>query len=206
MAVELDENGKLNGLRPIFNDVCAFVNSKIKSCEFQKIVDVACTYFLTEELKEAREVIYSLVDPNGIRKLPRLRSRADIAHAIVYHLKENLDQLKCIFIALDLNRIPYLDAMDDESVALFLERYQVQNQLQEVLSEQAAVKEQVDSIAPQLIRIEEAKKTKNAQVSIPRSPSSGRSQPSQAQPDKAQKTQTTRDDMMQQNVDNAVRS
>ena len=61
------------------------------------------------------------------------------------------------------------------------------------------------SIAAQLIRIEEAKKTKNAQVSIPRSPSSGRSQPSQAQPDKAHRTQTTRDDMMQQNVDNTVR-
>ena len=96
--------------------------------------------------------------------------------------------------------------MDDESVALFLEQYLVQNQLQEVLSEQAAVKEQLDSIAAQLICIEEAKKTKNAQVSIPQSPSSGRSQPSQAQPDKAHRTQTTRYDMMQQNVDNTVRS
>ena len=90
MAVELDENGKLNGLRPIFNDVCAFVNSKIKSCEFQKIVDVACTYFLTEELKEAREVIYSLVDPSGIRKLPRLRSRTDILYMQLFIISRTI--------------------------------------------------------------------------------------------------------------------
>ena len=93
----MDENGKINGMPPVFNDALAFVYSKIQICKFQTLVDVTSEFYLEEELKEAREVIYNLIDPSGRRKLPRLRRRPDIAYGIVIQLSEHYKELNCFF-------------------------------------------------------------------------------------------------------------
>ena len=88
------------------------------------------------------------------------------------HMNGNYADLEAIFIALDLNNIPLLDVMNEESVALFLEHHKVASQLQEVLLEQAIVKSQLADIAEQLksIRAErklELPKTKSCKPPSP---------------------------------------
>ena len=158
----MDKYGKINGKTPIVNNVLAFVFSKIEVSNEKDIENVASTYYKVEELREA--ILYSLVDPTGQRQLPRHRTRAHIAHGIVHHMKEKIDQMRCIYLALDLNCIPYVDVADEESVKLFLEQNRVQVKLQEVLDEQAWVKSQLKEITAKLTTIHEEKNLSYAQV------------------------------------------
>ena len=147
----MDENGKIKGKTPIFNEVLAFIYSKIGSSDVKNIADVVSTFYIMEDLKEARDILFPLINPEP----PRLRSRGDIAYTLVYHLKANLDKMNCIFLALDLNLIPYFDEINYESVALFMEQNRVQIQLQEVLDEQATVQAKLAEITAKLDSIRE---------------------------------------------------
>ena len=185
----MDKNGKINGLKPVFNDVLAFVFWKLKCSDIQPLVDVVSTFYLIEDLMEAWEIIHSFAGHNGsgIRLPPelRFRYRSDLAVAIVKYLKDNFTKIKCKFIALDLNRIPFVDVMDNESVAIFLEEHKVRSQLHEVLLEQAAVKSQLADIAEQLRRIGDEKRHENIQVSAHRAKFAlpqGKTQPPSPQP------------------------
>ena len=65
----MDENGKINGMTPVLNDILAFVSSKIKYSDIQPMVDVISNFYLTEDLKEAWGMLHPLVDPSGERQL-----------------------------------------------------------------------------------------------------------------------------------------
>ena len=96
-----------------------------------------------------------LVEPE--RNIPTLSKKYNLTCAIVYQLEAKIDELDYVFLALDLNNIPYVEIMDRESVSLFIEQNKVQNQLQQVLEEQAQVRAQLASITEQLIAIRTAK-------------------------------------------------
>ena len=146
--------GKVNGKPPVFNDVLAFVHSKIKLCRTNTLLSVISTYYPPEDLEEARDILFALVDPNG--HLPRLPT---LASAIVFHMSEKYDILDYSFLALDLNHIPSVDLIDDDAVTMFMEKHKVQRQLQEVLAEQAQVKAQLAIITDKLDRIHQAKRS-----------------------------------------------
>ena len=75
----MDENGKINGLVPIFNDILGYVYNKVKYSNTQPLADVVSTFYQMEELKRAWEILYSMIDPSGDRQLARMRKRTDIA-------------------------------------------------------------------------------------------------------------------------------
>ena len=131
----------------------------------------------TEDLKEAWQILHALIDPSGDRQLVRLRMKTDITHAIVTHLDGNYNDLGCIFLALNLRNISYVDVTNEESVALFLEQHKVNSQLQELLIERASIKPQLKDIAEKLKQIREKRKLDQAQVNSSKSSSpSGRPQ------------------------------
>ena len=122
-----DEHGKLNGKVPVLNDVLAYVHSKLKLCEMYRVIDIISSYYSIEELKEARDVAYSLEDPNG--NLPRLRSKAesDVAYCIVAHLYNKLKVFESSFLAFELNHLHCVDVIDNNEVEMFLEQHKIQN-------------------------------------------------------------------------------
>ena len=75
----MDENGKINGLVPIFNDILGYVYNKVKYSNTQPLADVVSTFYQMEELKRAWEILYPMIDPSGDRQLARMRKRTDIA-------------------------------------------------------------------------------------------------------------------------------
>ena len=152
----MDVIGNVNGKPPVFNDVLAFVYSKIKLCTSNSLVSVISTYYPAEDLKEARDILFALVDPNG--HLPRL---PNLACAVVIHMTNSYDILDYSFLALDLNHIPCVDLLDEEAVTMFMEKHKVQKQLQQVLAEQTNVREQLVIIADQLARIRDEKQVRH---------------------------------------------
>ena len=151
--VIMDENGKINGLSPVFNDILALVYNKIKYSDIQPLAEVVATFYRIQDLREAWQLLHSLIHPSG--ELARLRKRIDISHAIVSHMDGNHADLGCIFLAMDLNNIPLVDVMNEQSIAIFLEHHKVNSQLQDVLNEQAYVRSQLKDIAEQLKRLRE---------------------------------------------------
>ena len=158
----MDRDGKVKGKTPVFNDILAYVSSRMKFCNPSTLVEVILTYYTVEELREARDILYFLIDPNA--KLPQPPEKFKYASALVYKLEEKIENLNYIFFAMDLNNLPCVDVIDRESVALFIEQHKVQNQLQEVLSEQADVKAQLASINEQLERIRDNKQSKDQTI------------------------------------------
>ena len=146
----MDADGKINGKTPVFNDILAFVYSKLKLFDISTLVGVITAYYSIEDLREARDLLYFLLDPNGY--LPRLPNKCNLSCGIVFHLNDEYDDLQWIFLALDLNKIPSIDSDEEESF-LFKEQHEVSLQLQQVLAEQVQVKEQLALIADQLGRI-----------------------------------------------------
>ena len=61
----MDEERKINGRTPVFNDVLAFVHSKVKLCTECTLVDVISTFYPIEDLEEAKNILFDLIDPQG---------------------------------------------------------------------------------------------------------------------------------------------
>ena len=129
--------------------------SKVKLFDVRTLVGVIAAYYSTEDLMEARDLLYFLVDPNG--HLQRLPKKCNLACGVVFHLNDNYDKLDWIFLALDLNRVPHIDGTDEESLMMPQEQYDVCNHLEQVLTEQSQVKAQLALIAEQLKCIREQK-------------------------------------------------
>ena len=112
----------------MFNDVLAFTHCKLKRCDTNVLTNVISSFYSHEDLMEARELLFALIDPDGC--LPRVPM---VASAIVKHFYLKYDVLKYSFIALDLNHIPCIDVSDHDAVLFFLEQHRVQCQLQRYL-------------------------------------------------------------------------
>ena len=155
----MDESGKINGKLPVVNDVLAFAYSKVKLCQMNTLIEVILSYYAIGDLKEASDVLDELVGPSG--QSPRLRSgpkSSDMATSIVHRIFAKYNDFQCLFLALDLNHIPCVDMIDQESVNMFLEQHQICRQLHEVQTEQAYVKSQLEIISKQLEILREQKK------------------------------------------------
>ena len=155
----MDDIGNINGKPPVFNDVLAFVYSKMKLCTTSTLVSVISAYYPPEDLKEARDILFALVDPQG--HLPRL---PNLGCAVVFHMADKYDILHYSFLALDLNHVPCVDVMDKNAVEMFMEHHKVEQQLQAVLAEQAEVRAQLLRISDQLARIHDGKMARHQQV------------------------------------------
>ena len=123
----MDGIGNVNGKPPVFNDIIAYVYSKVKLCTPFTLINVISSYYPTEDLQEARDILFALMDPNG--DLPRQPSTSNLAFAIVTYVNDRYDALNYTFLALDLNHIPCVDLIDEESIRIFMEQHKVQRQL-----------------------------------------------------------------------------
>ena len=124
----MDKDGKINGKIPVFNDILAFVFSKVKYFEARTLVQVISEYYSVEDLREARDLLYFLIDPQGY--LPRLPNKCNLACGVVCQLYDRYDHLCWIFLALDLNNIPHMDDDHEKHSIMSTEQREVNERLQ----------------------------------------------------------------------------
>ena len=158
----MDDIGNINGKPAVFNDILAYVHSKVKLCTPFTLINVISSFYATEDLQEARDILSALLNPQG--DLPRQPNITNLAYSIVTRFTDKYDELNYSFLALNLNHIPYLDLIDEEAIRIFLERHKVQRQLQEVLAEQVHVKEQLALINEKLLRMNDVGMAKQKQT------------------------------------------
>ena len=124
LRLTMDKDGKINGKTPVFNDVLAFVYSKAKSSDVRTLVEVIADFYSLEDLREARDLLYFLIDPNG--HLPRLPKKSNIACGVALQVLDKYEDLNWIFLALYLNHIPQMDRKKEEDSSISNEQHEVQ--------------------------------------------------------------------------------
>ena len=162
------------------------------------MVGIITAYYSTEDLQEARDLLYFLVDPNG--HLPRLPKKCNMACGIVFHLNDQHGHMPWIFLALDLNRIPFIDLNDEDNLKMFEEQQDVNVQLEQVLAEQLHVKEQLALISDQLKRINEKRQHSDQTISTRAESQPNRPRDVQRPTPKAHDSTRTVADVVQQQV------
>ena len=142
--MELDEDGRVDGKIPIFSDVLAFLWNKMKCCTRDQLLNVLDEHFKAEDIITSRDILYRKLDSD--KRPVRHRNKSDILKGLYDVLQGLTIPAPFLFVALNLNKLPCLDLKNIDSVNLLCEQKIMKNNLEQLMSEQIAIKAQLNEL------------------------------------------------------------
>ena len=116
----MDDDGKMNGKLPVFNDLLTFVWNKMNISPLDALVNLVKLFYKQEEVFKARDVLFSSVPDTG--KRVKHRKVEDVLQG-VYSIMLALPTVESpIFLALNLNNLPCLDVKNMNGAALICQQ------------------------------------------------------------------------------------
>ena len=88
----MEQIGYINGKHRVFNYILPYVYSKSKLCSSFNLVNVISSFYPSENLQEARVVLFALVDPLG--EVSRLPSKSNLVYSAAYQLTDRYYDLQ----------------------------------------------------------------------------------------------------------------
>ena len=103
----MDDNGRVNGKVPVFNDLLTFMWCKTKICARDTQIDVISSFYQRSDVVEARDLLYSAfpVEEGQSRRRKHQKSKDDLI--AMYNLMQELPtENPPVFASLDINNLP----------------------------------------------------------------------------------------------------
>ena len=104
----------------VVNNLLCYLQNKVDSSPFNVIVKITSDFYATEEIKEAKELLFKLITIPNFRKRRCIgpnKDRDDVSDMLKMLLCADLSDMP-IFLALDINRLPPIngDSLDMSSI------------------------------------------------------------------------------------------
>ena len=107
----VDDEGITNGKFPIFDDMLAFIWCKMKISPCDTLLNVVKSYYKAADVVKSRDLLFSKLPDSSERRVKH-RKTDEILRGI-YDLMQALPtEIPTVFVALDLNNIPYIELID----------------------------------------------------------------------------------------------
>ena len=140
-----DDDGKINGKFPVFNDLLAFMWCKMNIVPRDTLLNTMKSFYRYEELVSARDLFSSKMELDGNTRLKQNKSElilGAIYEAMLNAPTENLP----VFVALNLNNLPCINLETIDGASLVCKQDALKSLVDEILREQTTMKAQLAEI------------------------------------------------------------
>ena len=141
----VDDEGITNGKFPIFDDMLAFIWCKMKISPCDTLLNVVKSYYKAADVVKSRDLLFSKLPDSSERRVKH-RKTDEILRGI-YDLMQALPtENPTVFVALDLNNIPYIELKNIDGVTLLTQQRVLKDDI-------TAIKDDQEHMRSQLARI-----------------------------------------------------
>ena len=129
--------------KTIFSDILTFMWCKMKLCPRDTLLQVTKAFYKRDEVIEARDLLYEKYPgvSGGSRRVKHKKTEDDLIS--MYNILQEADtEDPPVFATTNLNNIPYVDLKNIDGVSLLYKQSKMDDQLQDVLHQQAAMQAQ----------------------------------------------------------------
>ena len=140
-----DEEGKLNGKFPIFDDLLAFLWSEMNVAPKDTLLDVLKSFYKSDDIAKSRDLLFSKVPDNSSRRVKH-RKPEDILKGL-YDLMQGIPtEDPPVFVAPDLNNIPFINLSNIDGAMLVSQQNAMKTEFDLMKNEQIEIKSQLSAI------------------------------------------------------------
>ena len=145
-TMESDQDGKLNGKFPIFNDILAFMWCKISICPADTLISAIQGFYKHADIAKARDLLFLKV-PDGTTRRVKHKKTDEILKRI-YEVFQNIPtDNPPVFVAIDLNNLPCVNLSNIDGAALVCQQKHMKLDLAAIMAEQALMREKLIEIS-----------------------------------------------------------
>ena len=140
----MDSNGRIDGRKPIFNDVLACLWCKMSRCGKDPLLKACSDFYDADTISAARDLLHASV-PSDKRRTKH-RSKDDILNGIYAEFQSYPTESEYLFVALNLINIPCTSLASIDGATLVYKQTVLNNHLNEILNENKEMKNELKSI------------------------------------------------------------
>ena len=140
----MDDNGRIGGKKPIFNDVLAFIWNKMGVGPRDPLLKMIREFYKLDQISSARDLFHSSV-PSGKRRTMH-RKAEDILAALYLEFQGLPTDHELIFLALNLNNIPSVNLSNIDGATLVFKQNSLNESIDGILEENRYFREELSSI------------------------------------------------------------
>ena len=145
LAIMSDEDGKVNGKFPIFDDLLAFMWCKINVCPCETLLNTVKSFYKVCDITKARDTFDRRVPDDTGRRIKR-RKAEDMLKQL-YELMQGIPtEDPPVFVAIDLNNLPFIDLKNIDGAVLVSQQKSMKQDITAVRSEQEEMRRQLEVI------------------------------------------------------------
>ena len=138
-------DGEANGKITIFDDMLAFMWCKIEICPCGTLLNVVKTFYKAPDIAKSRNLLFRRIPDSSERRVKH-RKAEDILRGI-YELFQGLPtEDPPVFVATDLNNIPYIDLSNVDGAMLVSQQRAMKDNITAILTDQERMREQLSRI------------------------------------------------------------
>lgn len=140
----MDEDGKIDGKRPVFNDILAFIWNKMQTCPKEPLLKVAKDFYKIEEISSARNLLFTTV-PSDTRRTKH-KSAQDMLGSMYDIFQQLPTGNDLVFVAWNLNHIPSVSLSNIDAAALVHQQTSLTTTVSGILEENKMIKHELSAI------------------------------------------------------------
>ena len=140
----MDEDGRINGKLPVFNDLLAFVWNKMEVAPRDTLLNVVKSFYKQEEVFKARDVLFSSIPETG--KRVKNRKVDDVLQGVYSIMLALSTEDSPIFIALNLNNLPCIDMKNVDGASLVCQQAKLNETVSNMRTEQEVMKSEIRAL------------------------------------------------------------
>ena len=144
-----DGDGKVNSKFPNFDDMLAFIWCKMKVCPCDTLLNVVKSFYKACDIVKSRDLLFRRL-PDSPERRVKHRKVEDILRR-VYDIFQGLPtEDPPVFVALDLNKIPYVELKNIDGVMLVTQQRVMKDSIDAILSDHEQMRNQLTEIRAML--------------------------------------------------------
>ena len=149
IAVMGDEDGKIEGKYPIFDDLLAFIWCKMRVTPCDTLMGVVETFYKAADVVKSRDLLFRKVPDNSERRVKHRKTDAILRG--IYDIMQGFPtEDPPVFVALDLNNIPFVELKNIDGAALVSQQSIMKNNIAAIQTDQEHMRSQLSRICEML--------------------------------------------------------
>ena len=140
-----DEDGKINGKFPIFDDLLAFLWSKMNVSPRDTLLNVLKTFYKPDDIAKSRDLLFRKLPDSTTRRVKH-RKTEDILKGMYELMQSVPTEDPPSFVAVDLNNIPFINLSNIDGAVLVSQQSVLKTEFTALLDEQKEMRLQLSSI------------------------------------------------------------
>ena len=146
----MDEDGKVDGKVPIYDDLLAFLWCKMNTCPCETLINVVKSFYKHTDVVKARDLFFRRVPDSAERRIKH-RKAEDILKGLYDLMQGFPSEDHPVFVAVDLNNLPFIELTNVDGAMLVSQQKVMKESLNAILAEQEAVRKQIGELRSLLL-------------------------------------------------------